>query len=288
MATRRRPSSAPTSIEDRILNAPAMPLEDSFQQAIQGRTSAPDNYVMLPPTQYVYDPEKNQTSVSFENDSIDITGTVPAEQSPPAAPQSILDLEIPGPPTGSGQSSTDPTTGIVSASADPLAPSAEDSLARIAEQQEQARRTDMALAGAKFFLDIQNAQSAYAAYSGAAAINIANARMQARDAIIRGQSRALFARQEGVREGESALLAMAAQGQDVTGAAAQDVQSSYETIGVYNALQEETNAIREAMGYELEEAAIQYDLDQRRVERNTSIISSALEFGARAYGSNIM
>src|SRR5690606_4355668 len=117
-------------------------------------------------------------------------------------------------------------------------------------------------------------------------MNILNARYNANDAIIRGKQRALEAREEGIDEGNTAMLLLAAQGQDISGMNAQDVESSYETIGIYNGLQEEINGIREALGYDMQIAEINYELDAREMQRDNTILASAINFGVTAAGNN--
>lgn len=136
------------------------------------------------------------------------------------------------------------------------------------------------LAAARFGLDVMNANSAYAAVKGAAALNLSEAKRQSADAMMRGEQRALEARGEAQHEGESALLALAAQGQDVQGANAQKVVSSLDAMGAQNAMQEELTALGEALGFNLEGVAINYQLDQAETNRNMSILSSALQYGA--------
>lgn len=151
----------------------------------------------------------------------------------------------------------------------------------------KSRSADLYLSAAKFGLDIMNANSAYNSIAGASRLNVLEARRKASDSIERGKQRALEARAEGQLEGESAILALAAQGQDVSGVNAQNVQGSLEAMGAQNALQEEINGIRESLGFELEEVAINYQMSQAATQRGTSILSSALQFGASYYGSTL-
>lgn len=140
-----------------------------------------------------------------------------------------------------------------------------------------------ALAGTELLVDVLNASSAYATAEGQAGLNITMARNQASDARFRGHQAALDAQSEGYNAGQSALLAMAAQGQDVNGAAVGKIQGSYEAMGIYNGMREETNSMREALGFELEESNYKYQLNSARIARDTSYISSGLTFGAKMY-----
>lgn len=158
--------------------------------------------------------------------------------------------------------------------------------------QEEALRNNakaqLALAGAQFAIDVFNAQNQYQQTTGVAQFNIMQARNQAADAIFRGREAGFQRQLEGVKAGESALLAMAAQGQSVTGAGVQRIQGSLEAIGIENSMREEINAIREALGFELEEVKYGYEMDMAKINRDMSMISSGLEFGAGAYGSGAL
>lgn len=258
----------------------------SLEDAVLGREPVEmrRNYVTRPENEYTYDPKTNKTSVDFgaSGDVINIEGEQSSvdEYMPPNF-RSPANPQYPIPDT------MDDGVRSITGEVTPEQQSA-NALSEIAKQQKEAKRNQAVLAGAKFFMDMQNAQSAYAAHSAATQMNIMNSKMQARDALARGRQRALEERQRGEAVGNEALLALAAQGQDVSGANAQSVESSYEAIGAYNALMEETNSIREALGFELEEVALDYELEQRRIERDTTIISSALNFAASSYNAGII
>lgn len=146
------------------------------------------------------------------------------------------------------------------------------------------RQLNALQSGAQFFADVFNAQSAYFATTSQARLNIIQARNQAADALYRGRQAQLAAQSEGRQAGETALLAMAVQGQDVSGAAAGKIQASYEAMGVFNGMQEEINAIREALGFQLEEVAYNYQMRNAEIARNTAILGSAIQAGAGTIG----
>lgn len=155
----------------------------------------------------------------------------------------------------------------------------------IEEQGVKNRELAFMLAGAQLFSDVFNANAAYAAASGQAQLNIMQARNQAADALYRGRQAQMEAQSEGRRAGESALLAMAVQGQDVSGSAVQKIQGSYEAMGVFNGMREEINAVREALGYKLEEVAYDYQTRNAGIARQSAIIGSAINFGASGIGT---
>lgn len=144
------------------------------------------------------------------------------------------------------------------------------------------KRGQLYLAAASFGLDVMNANSAYGAVQSASQLNILESRRQGSDAIERGRQRSLDARVEGQLAGGDAALALAAQGQDVQGADAQKVIGSLEDIGIYNGLQEETNSIRESLGHDLDIVALEHQIDQAEIQRDSTILSSALNFGTTA------
>jgi hypothetical protein len=155
------------------------------------------------------------------------------------------------------------------------------------ENRTSARNAQLALAGAQFGLDIMNASTQYRNVEGQARFAIIQSRNQAADALYRGRQAAFDTQSEGRDAGEDALLALAAQGQDVQGAGAQRIVQSYEGMAEQNAAIVEANAMREALGFKLEEIAVDYQLDTARINRDQQYISSALTFGAQAAGAFI-
>jgi hypothetical protein len=155
----------------------------------------------------------------------------------------------------------------------------------IVDEGLKTRRLEAGIAGARFFADVLNANSAYNALAGQAQLNIVQARNQAADALYRGRQAQMEAQSEGRQAGESAILAMAAQGQDVSGSAVQKIQGSYEAVGVFNGMREEINSIREALGYQLEETAYNYQVRNADIARQSAILGSALNLGASSIGA---
>jgi hypothetical protein len=138
------------------------------------------------------------------------------------------------------------------------------------------------LAGAKFMLDVMNANSQYSTIKGQAQLNIMQARNSAADALYRGRQAQRDAQSEGDQAGQQALLNAAAQGQDVNGEGTRYVQSSYEVMGIMDGMREEINGMREALGYELEEINYDYQVAQAGIQHRNALIGSALNFGATA------
>lgn len=215
---------------------------------------------------------------------IDIEGYISAPSTPVPKPKlsapvisSVSNAVKPAPPK--------PTAPVV----DPTVGAINNQTAAIGEQtaafkaaDTRARNTQMALAGANFLLEIGNAQNAYVATTGQAQLNILQARNQAADAIYRGHQAGLDRQSEGYNQGQQAVLALAAQGQDVGGAAVGKVQGSFEAMGAFNGMREEINSLREALGFELEEVAYEYQIDNAGIARENAFIGAGLQLGANA------
>lgn len=147
----------------------------------------------------------------------------------------------------------------------------------------QYRKEKLALEGARAGIQIFNAMSQYNRISAGARSNILQLENQIGDAKSRGQGRALSAQLDGEEAADQAVMSLVAQGQSATGAGTQRVKSSYEAVGLYNAMIEEINMSREIYGFELEQIQQELATDQAEIQRNVSVISSAVQFGASAY-----
>ena len=152
------------------------------------------------------------------------------------------------------------------------------------ESANQYKQEKLALAGAQFAVTLINADAAYRQAAGAAQFNIMMARNQANDALYRGRLRAGQAKSEARTVADSAILSLAAQGQDVSGTGVGRVESSIEAMGEQNAMMLEINGIKEALGFQLEEVNYNYQLENAAINRDMTILSSALNLGAQAYG----
>ena len=148
----------------------------------------------------------------------------------------------------------------------------------------QYKQEKLALAGAQFAVSVLNANAALRQAQGTAQFNIQMARNQAKDSIFRGRQAASQAQSQGRAMSDQAILAMAAQGQDVSGAGVQRVAGSYEAVAEQNAMQLEINGIKEALGFELEEVNYNFQVANAEINRDMTILSSALNLGAQAYG----
>jgi len=270
-----------------------------LQAALTGQQDIRDNYVVRPGESLIVgdrasalirpgQPDLIQgdaISIGAETSSSPARSQMPPAPTKPPRPEDQVTI-IDGPMEPEAVVAPEPNP-VTTSMEDKIA-GIDQSLADISEQQRDARRGELLLSGAKFALGVMNAQSAYASFEDAAIINMQNSRFKAFDAIQRGKQRSLFAAREGQLAAEDVRIQMAAQGQDVQGSATQELTQSFEQIGLYNAMKEESDAVREALGFELEEVAMEYELDQRKIERDTSIISSALSFGAETYANRAL
>lgn len=148
-------------------------------------------------------------------------------------------------------------------------------------QNDAYQKGQMAIAAVGFVVDVMNANNAYQNAKGQAQINIMLARNSANDAIYRGRQAALDRQSEGFNAGNDAALAMAAQGQDVRAQGAQKLIGSYNAMGYENAAREEMNAIREAMGYQLEEVQYEYQGRMAGINRDVAIWGAGLNAAAK-------
>lgn len=145
---------------------------------------------------------------------------------------------------------------------------------KLGQMEEDSNNAQKGLAVANWFADITNANNAYRAAEGQAQLNIVQARNEAADAIMRGHQAQLDRQSEGYNAGQDATLAMVAQGQDARGGAVNKIRGSYEAMGYMNGAREMINAYREALGYELEEVAYEYQVDQAAINRDNQIFAS--------------
>lgn len=144
----------------------------------------------------------------------------------------------------------------------------------------QRKQEKLAIEGARAGIEVFNAVSKYNQIDANTRFNLVQIQNQISDAVTRGHSRALGAQLEGERAADDASLSLAAQGQNLQGAGAQRVQSSYEASGLYNAMIEEINMNREIYGLELEEVQQDLALKNAEINRNVSVIGSIANLGA--------
>jgi hypothetical protein len=205
--------------------------------------------------------------VSIRNHSVDKNRIL----FPQNAPQQTMDLK----PIG--------VEGTVENKSAPTGPTTV--LDQMKVENAQYQKGKLALAGAQFGLDIMNATTQYRNVEGATRFNILQSKNQAADAIYRGRQAGMAETSAARSQAEDATLAMAAQGQDVQGAGVSKIVNSYEAIGAQNAALAESNAMREALGFELEQVSQNYQLDIAKINRNQQYISAGLNLAASSVGA---
>lgn len=147
------------------------------------------------------------------------------------------------------------------------------------DKLQNLKNTKAALSVADSVVDIFNAQNKYSAVSEANRINIFNSKMLANQAAAQGYQQGIYARSQGKQAADTALLSMAAQGQDVNAGATQKLEGSYEAVGIYNQMQEEINGMRQALGYEMKAIEYQRQTNAAEFQRNMTFLQSAGKIG---------
>jgi len=239
---------------------------------IKGQGALP-NYVTRPNTKVKYKPVTKVNAAPLDVDYEDTTVTKKEFVGPPKPTTSSILKNEDSQVFDAGKGLSMPTDAKV-----PPAPMTETEKLIAANEKQYTNwaNAQKAIAVSNFVIDIVNADSAYQAAKGQAQINIMLARNQASDAIYRGRQAQLDSQSEGYNAGQDALLALAAQGQDVSGAGAQKVQGSYEAMGYEMGAREMLNAYREALGYRLEEEAYNYQVAQAGTNSRNAVSGSML------------
>lgn len=148
-----------------------------------------------------------------------------------------------------------------------------------------------AIAAIKFGIDLNNARTAYRATTAQIRNNITLSQINEADTISRGRQAMLERRVEGEENSSAALMHLAAQGLDVNSPGAQNLIKSYEAMGIYNAMREESNMYREAFKFDVEQAQYEFAQDMADINYDTQRFNATLDFatgmldaGATAYG----
>lgn len=176
---------------------------------------------------------------------------------------------------------TDISIGDVEASFE-LPKDIEDKTKKPLSPDAKALQTQKNLALASAGVGILNAQFEFSQIESRGKTNIMLANTQFNQSLSIGRQQAAKAETAGFARGEQKVLAAVAQGQEAGGGIAQSAQLAEEIIGVLNAAQIETNAIREAYGFKQEAALTQHEINLAEINRNAQIATSALS-GAIAF-----
>jgi len=160
------------------------------------------------------------------------------------------------------------------ASSKELAPTAES------VELTKARQISAGIGGVNALLGIMNAFVEYDMIKERAKTNIQLAHQQAYESIALGKEVAFKEESKGISRGKQALLSAVAQGQEVSGEFAQNLQKQEELFGVYSAMQVEVNALRQAYGHEAEATIYESDIRRAKIERDNAIFNNIIQGGA--------
>lgn len=143
----------------------------------------------------------------------------------------------------------------------------------------------MGIAGAKFGMEVINANNQYNESVATSRANIALAQNNINDAIYRGREAQLARESEGIRAAGQTSIGLAAQGIDVNGSLGQRLTSSYEAVGALNGAQELINSYREALGYEIQQENERYSISMAANNRNMQYFNSGLNLAGGMAGA---
>lgn len=136
-----------------------------------------------------------------------------------------------------------------------------------------------AIVATKFVVELNNARSAYRATTAEIRNNLMLSKLNEQDTIALGHQAALERRSEGSNNADQAMMHLAAQGLDVNSPGAQNVIKSYEAMGIYNAMREESNMYREAFKFDVEQSQLEYAQDIADINLRSAEFNSYVNLG---------
>jgi len=149
------------------------------------------------------------------------------------------------------------------------------------ENQKKAALTSSAL---QSLTDVMASETQYEAIKGAAATNIYLMNHQKSMVMAAGKQAALDRQMEGELNADKASLSLAAQGQDLGGAGADKVTSSYRAMGIMNAAREEAKMYAEMAGYDIQIANEDYGVEMAGLQNDMALTQGILNVGMSAGG----
>lgn len=155
----------------------------------------------------------------------------------------------------------------------------------VKKQSPELTNLKMGIAGAKFGLEVINANNQYNESVATSRANIALAQNNISDALYRGREAQLARESEGIRAAGQTSLGLAAQGMDVSEGLGQQLSASYEAVGALNGAQELINSYREALGYEIQQENERYSMDMAANNRNMQYLNAGLNFAGGMAGA---
>ena len=157
-------------------------------------------------------------------------------------------------------------------------PSTEETKARNAQIANSINTNMQALSG------VINAQTQLASIDEAAETNIYLANYRRSLILNEGMQAALDRQMEGEQIADKALLSLAAQGQNVSGAAANKVAASYRAVALQNAMREELKMYAQVAGIDAEIADIEFQTSMAEANADTALYQGILNSGLSIAG----
>lgn len=136
--------------------------------------------------------------------------------------------------------------------------------------------------GAQFITDLMNADSAYRTTSTAVQQNLMLSKLNQEDAMYRGRQKAMDQRSQGNLNADEAMMNLAAQGIDISGAGAENIIEGYRSMGAYAAMREEMNMYREAFKYGIEQIQLEMQGEMAGINRDIQVMNSLMNTGVNA------
>lgn len=166
----------------------------------------------------------------------------------------------------------------------------DDASAKLAEAQAEAkaldakRKTALVTTSLKAVSDVMASSTQYEAIKGAAATNIYLMNHQKALIMSAGRQAALDRQMEGELNADQASLALAAQGQDLKGAGADKVTSSYRAMALQNAAREEAKMYADMAGVDIQIANQDYNVEMADQANEMALYQGILNVGMSAGG----
>lgn len=166
----------------------------------------------------------------------------------------------------------------------------DDAAAKLAAAQAKAKALDAqrkaALAGTAMqaVTDVMAAQTQYEAIKGAADTNIYLMNHQKSLIMAAGKQSALDRQMEGELNADTASLSLAAQGQNLNGAGADKVTSSYRAMALQAAAREEAKMYADMAGVEMQIANQEYNVEMAGNAADMALYQGILNVGMSAGG----
>lgn len=153
-----------------------------------------------------------------------------------------------------------------------------------AKALDNQRKTVLVTSSLQAVSEVMASNTQYEAIKGAAATNIYLLNHQKSLVMAAGKQAALDRQMEGELNADQASLALAAQGQDLNGAGADKVTSSYRAMAMANAAREEAKMYADIMGVDIQIANQDYNVEMADNANDMAMYQGILNVGMSAGG----